>query len=308
MIAIDTHLLLRLVLVDDPVQQARVNALFKTGKLITAPATVMLELVWVLESRGFSAANIVHGLTALLDIPNFKPEHDLAIREALHGYQSGMDFADALHLALSAPHEKFMTFDRDFMRKAKKLGLPPAANLQKRDGVAARALEFTLLTAARSGETRGATWAEIDLEKALWTVPANRMKAGIEHSVPLSDFAIKILNALPRLEGCEILFPAPRKGKLSDMALTQVMRRMELEAVPHGLRSTFRDWAGEKTNFPRDLCEAALAHALTDTVEAAYRRGTMIEKRRNMMQAWAKFLTTPQSQSGKVTILTRHAA
>ena len=125
MIAIDTNLLLRLVLDDDPVQQARVNALFKTGKLMTAPATVLLELVWVLESRGFSAAHIVHGLTALLNIPNFKPEHELAIRQALHGYQSGLDFADALHLALSAPHEKFMTFDKTFARKAKKLGLRP---------------------------------------------------------------------------------------------------------------------------------------------------------------------------------------
>ena len=125
MIAIDTNLLLRLVLEDDPVQQARVNALLKTGKLITAPATVLLELVWVLQSRGFSAAHIIHGLTALLNIPNFKPEHGIAIREAMHGYQSGMDFADALHLALSAPHEKFMTFDKAFARQAKKLGLRP---------------------------------------------------------------------------------------------------------------------------------------------------------------------------------------
>ena len=129
MIAVDTNLLLRLVLADDPVQQARVNALFKTGKLMTAPATVMLELVWVLQSRGFNAANIAHGLTALLDIPNFKPDHGLAIREALHGYQSGMDFADALHLALSAPHEKFMTFDKAFARKAKKLGQRPVVAL-----------------------------------------------------------------------------------------------------------------------------------------------------------------------------------
>lgn len=129
MIAIDTHLLLRLVLADDPVQQARVNAPFKTGKLITAPATVMLELVWVLESRGFSAANIVHGVTALLGIPNFRPEHELAIRQALRGYQAGMDFADALHLALSAPQEKFMTFDKAVARKTKKPGLRPVVTL-----------------------------------------------------------------------------------------------------------------------------------------------------------------------------------
>ena len=125
MIAIDTNLLLRLVLADDPVQQARVSAVFKTGKLIAAPPTALLELVWVLLSRGFNAANIIHGLTALMDIPNFKPEHALAIREALHGYQSGLDFADALHLALSASHQKFMTFDKAFARKAKKLGVTP---------------------------------------------------------------------------------------------------------------------------------------------------------------------------------------
>jgi predicted nucleic-acid-binding protein len=129
MIAIDTNLLLRLVLDDDPAQQARVNALLKTGQLFTAPATVLLELVWVLQSRGFSAAHIVHGLTTLLEIPNFKPEHDIAIREALHGYQAGMDFADALHLALSSKQQQFMTFDKTFASKAKKLGLRPAVAL-----------------------------------------------------------------------------------------------------------------------------------------------------------------------------------
>ncbi len=129
MIAIDTNLLLRLVLDDDAAQQARVNALLKTGRLFTAPATVLLELVWVLQSRGFSAVHIVRGLTSLLEIPNFKPEHDIAIREALHSYQSGMDFAEALHLALSSNHQKFMTFDKDFMRKAKKLGLHPEVAL-----------------------------------------------------------------------------------------------------------------------------------------------------------------------------------
>ncbi len=181
------------------------------------------------------------------------------------------------------------------------------ADLRKRDGIAARALEFTLLTAARSGETRGATWAEIDLEKALWTVPASRMKAGKEHRVPLTESAIEILRALPRLEGCEFVFPAPRSGRLSDMALTAVMRRMGLVAVPHGLRSTFRDWVAEKTNFPRDMAEMALAHTLSNEVEAAYRRGDMLEKRAAMMKAWAKFLATPQSKSSNVTVLTRHA-
>lgn len=169
--------------------------------------------------------------------------------------------------------------------------------LQKRDGAGARALEFALLTAARSGEVRGATWAEIDMDKGLWTIPASRMKAKKEHRVPLTESAIRILNALPHYKGSDFLFAAPRGGKLSDMALTAVMRRMELHAVPHGLRSTFRDWVGERTNFPRDMAEMALAHTLTDAVEAAYRRGDMLEKRRTMMTAWALFLSHQQAVS-----------
>lgn len=182
------------------------------------------------------------------------------------------------------------------------------AELQKREGTGARALAFALLTAARSGEVRGATWAEIDLDKGLWTVPASRMKAKKEHRVPLTESAIRILKALPHLEGSDFVFPAPRGGQLSDMALTAVMRRMELQAVPHGLRSTFRDWAGERTNYPRDMAEMALAHTLTDAVEAAYRRGDMLEKRRAMMEAWAKYLATPPAKANNVTTLTRHAA
>lgn len=180
--------------------------------------------------------------------------------------------------------------------------------LQKREGLSARALEFALLTAARSGEVRGATWAEIDLNKALWTIPAARMKARVEHRVPLTESTMGILSALPHLEGCEFVFPAPRGGQLSDMALTAVMRRMGLEFVPHGLRSTFRDWAAEKTNFPRDMAEKALAHKLTSAVEAAYQRSDMLEKRRAMMTAWAKFLVTPPPKTNNVSTLTRRAA
>lgn len=181
--------------------------------------------------------------------------------------------------------------------------------LQQREGTAARALEFTLLTAARSGEVRGATWAEIDLDKALWTVPATRMKAGREHRVPLTEQALQVLRALPRVEGSDLVFPGTKKGaKLSDMSLNAVMKRMGVDAVPHGLRSSFRDWAGERTNFPRDLCEMALAHTIADKSEAAYRRGDMVERRRQMMDAWAKFLSTPVAQGKKVVTLARHAA
>ncbi len=173
-----------------------------------------------------------------------------------------------------------------------------------RNGTAARALEFLALTAARSGEVRGVTWSEIDLSERLWTIPAERMKAGKLHRVPLSDRAVALLEGLPRFEGSEFVFPAPRGGALSDMALQAVMRRVHESrehggyvdarsgrpAVVHGLRSTFRDWAAERTEYPSDMAEIALAHTVGSEVERAYRRGDMIEKRRNMMTAWEQFL------------------
>lgn len=157
------------------------------------------------------------------------------------------------------------------------------------DGTAARALEFSIFCAARSGEVRGATWAEIDFESAVWRIPAERMKAGKEHRVPLSSSAMTMLAALQRSVSSDLLFPAPRGGPLSDMALTALLRRMEVDAVPHGFRSTFRDWAGEHTNYPRELAEHALAHVLENKVEAAYRRGDALERRRKMMEDWAQF-------------------
>ena len=180
--------------------------------------------------------------------------------------------------------------------------------LKLRPGYAARALEFAILTAGRSGEVRGATWDEIDIEAAVWTVPAERMKAGKEHRVPLSEHALNLLKALPRLEGATVIFPAPRGGQLSDMAMTALMRRMGAPAVPHGFRSTFRDWCGDRTSFPRDLAEAALAHALESQVEAAYRRSDALERRRQMMETWAKFLATPIVQTNNVTKLKRNVA
>lgn len=165
------------------------------------------------------------------------------------------------------------------------------AKLRKRDGIAARALEFAILTASRSGEVRGATWSEIDLDGAVWTVPADRMKARREHRVPLTPAAVALLQAMPRDTG-EIVFFAPRGGELSDMALCAVMRRMEVDAVPHGFRSTFRDWAAERTSYPRDVAEMALAHTIGDKVEAAYRRGDLFAKRTRMMADWSKFIDT----------------
>ncbi len=171
------------------------------------------------------------------------------------------------------------------------------AALRQREGISPRALQFAILTAARSAEVRGSTWAEIDMEAAVWTVPGERMKGGKEHRVPLSTQAIALLENMPRIEGAELIFPAPRGGKLSDMSLTAITRRMAFKdaagdvCVPHGFRSSFRDWAFECTDFARDLTEQALAHALESKVEAAYRRGDALERRRTLMQAWASFCT-----------------
>lgn len=161
--------------------------------------------------------------------------------------------------------------------------------LRLQQGMGARALEFLTLTAARSGEVRGATWAEIDLKKRVWTLPGERMKAGKEHRVPLSRQAVALLKSLPRVEGCPFVFPSQSLAPLSDMTLSAVMRRMGLTAVPHGLRSTFRDWCAEHTNYPREVAEQALAHSLPDKVEAAYRRGDLFGKRALLMQEWADF-------------------
>ena len=166
------------------------------------------------------------------------------------------------------------------------------AELRTVGGLGARALELAALTAARSGEVRGATWAEIDLDAALWTIAGERMKAGKEHRVPLSKAAVALLEALPRADGAELVFPAAKGGMLSDMTLSAVMRRMKAPGVPHGLRSSFRTWAAEQTSFPRELAEAALAHTL-GAVEGAYNRGDLLEKRRKLMQAWADYLARP---------------
>lgn len=164
-------------------------------------------------------------------------------------------------------------------------------SLQQREGTAARALEFLTLTAARSGEVRGAHWSEVDLAQKVWVVPAERMKAKREHRIPLSAQAIALLKSLPTKKSGGLVFPGSKPtSKLSDMSLTAVMRRMEVDAVPHGLRSSFRDWVGEETAYPREVAEMALAHAVGNAVEAAYRRGDLFEKRRLMMEDWCHFL------------------
>ena len=161
------------------------------------------------------------------------------------------------------------------------------------DTVPARALEFTILTAARSGEVLGAKWQEIDFDQKLWKVPKERMKAGVAHTVPLSDRAVALLRDLDEARPGDFVFPGARpKRPLSNMAMIMMLRRMGLtEITVHGFRSSFRDWAGDVTTFPRELAEAALAHKVGDEVERAYRRSDALEKRRKLMQAWADYLT-----------------
>ncbi len=168
--------------------------------------------------------------------------------------------------------------------------------LRDQAGMGARALEFAILTAARSGEVRGAVWSELDLAEALWIVPEQRMKSGREHRVPLSRPAVKLLRALPKGEPDAAVFPGLR-GPLSDMSLTAVLRRMNVEATAHGFRSTFRDWCSERTHHASEVAEMALAHAVGDKVEAAYRRGDLFDKRVLLMSDWAKFLETKKSGS-----------
>jgi integrase len=175
-------------------------------------------------------------------------------------------------------------------------------DLGKRKERGAAALAFTILTAARAGEAMGARWPEIDLTTRTWIIPGHRMKAGREHRVPLSAPALKILNALPRRG--EIVFASELGKPLRGRVMSDVMRRMGYDQTVHGFRSAFRDWAFERSSFPRDVVEAALAHLLRDQTEAAYRRGDALEKRRRLMEAWGAFCMQPAT--GKVVFMGAH--
>lgn len=177
--------------------------------------------------------------------------------------------------------------------------------LRGRKSTAALALELAILTACRSGEVLNARWSEFDLEKAVWTIPAQRMKAGMEHRVPLTGRALAILRPLREARQGDYVFQGTGSGKpLSSMAMAMQLRRMKRDDLTvHGFRSTFRDWASEQTSFPHETCEHALAHRISDKAEAAYRRGDQFEKRRKLMDAWASFCL-----GGKANVLKIHGA
>ena len=223
-----------------------------------------------------------------------------------HGYRSGENPARWRgHIAQILPARSRLT--RGHHKALAYEALPAfVAALRAREAIAALALEFTILTAARSGEAIGATWGEVDLDKAIWTVPASRMKAAKEHRVPLSPRAIQILEQMKAL-GSKWLFPSTTGNKLSGMAMAMLLRRMNVDATPHGFRSAFRDWAAECTGYAHEVAEMALAHTIENKVERAYRRGDLFEKRRRLMNDWAAYCASNGAVGRTVTPIRKDA-
>ncbi len=250
----------------------------RVDQIATADVLEVLKPIWLTKPE--TAARLRGRIERVLDAAKAKG-HRTGQNPAL--WRGHLDNLLPKRRKLSRGHHAAMPYER-----------VPAfvADLRERDAMAARALEFTILTAARTGETFGATWREIDLEAAIWTIPRERMKAGREHRVPLTDRAVEILTELSELStGPDAyVFPGQKKGRpLSVMAMDMILRRMDIEFTVHGFRSSFRDWAGEETSFPREVAEAALAHVVGDETERAYRRGDALEKRRKLMIAWANY-------------------
>ena len=244
----------------------------------TAHIMRVLEPVW--HTKAETASRLRGRLEAVLDWAT------------VHRYRTGDNPARWKgHLDALLPARSKVSKSKHFAALPWRDMKPFMAELRQQSGIGALALQFTILTAARSGEVRGMAWYEVDFEHKLWTVPGERMKAGKEHRVPLSDAAMQLLESLKdtKLADTDIVFPSTRDHKpLSDMTLTAVLRRMKRDDITvHGFRSSFRDWAAEATDYPQEMAEMALAHIVGNKVEAAYRRGDMLEKRRAMMQAWA---------------------
>lgn len=243
-------------------------------------------------------------ISTLTPIWAAKPETANRVRQRI---EAVIDYASALGIRSGDNPARWRGHLDHLLPKPKKIravkhhpALPHAqiahfmTDLAQREGVAARALAFTILTAARSGETRGMTWGEVDLGAKVWTIPAVRMKAAKEHRVPLTDAALALLGQRAKGPDDALIFGSEAKpGKpISDMSMTAVLRRMERDDITvHGFRSTFRDWAGETTSFPREVIEAALAHGIKDKAEAAYARSDLFDKRRTLMEAWASIVS-----------------
>ena len=256
------------------------------GDIETSHVLRILEPIW--KSKAETASRVRGRIETVLDSAK------------AHGYRTGENPARwrghieqilPARTKLSRGHHKAVPYE----------ALPTFLDkLRTKQGVAPLALEFTILTAARTGEVIGAKWNEADLASAVWTIPAERMKAAKEHRVPLSARAVELLEAVRPLHA-EYLFPGQRGGKLSNMAMGMLMRRLGSDCTVHGFRSSFRDWAAEQTSYPYEVAEMALAHTINNAVERAYRRGDLFQKRRKLMDAWATHCTTEEASSAAVT-------
>jgi len=239
-----------------------------------------------------------------------KPETARRVRgriEAILDWAKACGYRDGENPARFRGHLKHLLADVPEVRRIRHHAALPytevaafVAELRERAGIAARALEFTILTAARTGEVIGARWDEMNPRSKVWTLPAERMKGSREHRVLLTDAAIAVLEQMREVRQNEFVFPGDRRAMMSNMAMEMLLRRMGCDVTVHGFRSTFRDWVAERTNFPSEVAEAALAHVVGDKVEAAYRRGDLFEKRRRLMEAWAEYCSeTPARGIGR---------
>ena len=256
------------------------------AEIDTAHIMAVIEPIW--RSKPETASRVRGRLESILDAARARGHRTGENPARWRGHVAEMLPAPA---RLTRGHHKAMPY----------AALPAfMIKLQSRAATAALALEFTILTAARTGEVIGATWAEVDMGKAIWTVPAARMKAGKEHRVPLSPRAVEILKITSQAGGDQ-LFSGNGNGKLSIMAMTMLLRRMTQDCTVHGFRSAFRDWAAECTSFSHEVCEMALAHVIGNKAEAAYRRGDLFDKRRKLMEAWANRCAAVDSVGSNVT-------
>ena len=257
-------------------------------------ANTLREYAKLLRDRPISAIDGAQITEALASIWTKKPETARRVKQHIEWVCQWVKDGMPLPLQGASRHHPALPFDElpGFM-----------VELRKRDSVSARALEFVILTAARTSEVIGAKWREIDVEAMVWTVPAERMKGGKEHEVPLSKRALEILEELPRERGGYVFPGAKAESSLSNMAMLELLRGMNGSGLTvHGFRSTFRDWAGDRTNFPREVIEHALAHKIKDKAEASYRRSAALEKRRKLMEAWGQYCSA-SAAGGKVVAL-----
>ena len=244
------------------------------AEVATAHVLKILEPIWKVKAE--TASRVRGRMETILDTAKARGYRD---GENPARWRGHIEQILPARSRLTRGHHKAMPYD----------AIPAFVGaLHQREAVAALALEFTILTAARTGEVIGANWGEVDLERAMWTIPANRMKATKEHRVPLSPRALEILAVTKGLHS-EWLFPAMKGRKISGMAMSMLLRRMKIDVTVHGFRSSFRDWSAECSSYAHEVCEMALAHVIGNNVEAAYRRGDLFEKRRCLMNDWATF-------------------